>query len=58
MTKINSLIKLLRFNQGSEDGLAILCGVVKCRGVHCNECPLNNKYSMGVLIKELEAING
>lgn len=60
MTKINSLIKLLVLNQDSEDGdgLDILCGVVKCRGVDCNECPLNNKDSMKVLINELEAVNG
>ncbi|APU00355.1 hypothetical protein fHeYen301_22 [Yersinia phage fHe-Yen3-01] len=59
MTKINSLIQLIKLNQASDegDGLDILCGVVKCRGVDCNECPLNNKDSMKVLISELEAVN-
>ncbi|CCI88859.2 hypothetical protein BN109_020 [Yersinia phage phi80-18] len=59
MTKINSLIKLIKLNQDNDEGygLDVLCGIVSCRGVDCDECPLNNKDSMKVLLSELESKN-
>lgn len=59
MTKLNSLIQLIKLNQDSDegDGLDVLCGVVSCRGVTCNECPLTNKESLQELLNELEAKN-
>lgn len=60
MTKLESLLTLLVLNQESAegDGLDILCGVIKCRHVNCNDCPLDTPENMKELINELEAKNG
>lgn len=59
MTKLDSLITLLKLNKGNDDGdgLDVLCVVLSCEPVSCRDCPLDTPENMGILITELEAKN-